>query len=144
VNRSGERRKTSRSKPQSPPSPESPILDSVSESLSRTARQARANSSKPPSHEPDAFKQRPSPVSKVSSLSRTYLPKETTGDPERVERWRTEVIPKKRSFKDFAREFARRKSSSNVPTPNSTPNKRLCTKPKVSPAQFEPETQGWS
>jgi hypothetical protein len=31
-----------------------------------------------------------------------------------------------------------------VPTPNSTPNKRLCTKPKVSPAQFEPETQGWS
>lgn len=144
VNRSAERRKTSSSKPQSPPSPASPILDSVSESLPKTARQARANSSRPPSREPDAFKQRSSPVSKVSSLSRTNLPKETTGDPERVERWRTEVVPKKRSFKDFAREFARRKSSSNASTPNSTPNKRLCTKPKVSPAQFEPETQGWS
>jgi hypothetical protein len=126
-------------------SPASPILGSVNKSSSRPPR---ANSSRPSSHEPDVFKQPSSPASKVSSLSRTNLPKQIIDDPEKVERWRTEVPPsvkRKASFQDW---ISRRKSagalSSNVSTPSSTPNKRLCTKPaKVTPERFEPQTQGW-
>jgi hypothetical protein len=149
-----EQRKTSSSKARSRTSPPSPILGSPNK-FARPIQLARANTSRPPLDRPDVVKLLSSSASKVSSFSRTNLPKETIDDPEKVERWRTEVltaIKRKPSFKEWAdhnkdqiqRKRSARALSSKVSTPNSTPNKRFCTKPaKVTPERFELETQGW-
>jgi hypothetical protein len=132
-------------------SPASPILGTGEKSSGFLEQQRAPKSTTSVFRESDIFKTSLLPLSK-----RTPLQKVAVNKDERVKEWvdnqTTEQPSLKRkasslSFKDRCKILAakRRRSSllSNASTPNSTPQRRICTKPAESTSIEEPITQNW-
>jgi hypothetical protein len=118
-------------------SPASPILGTGEKSAGFLKPQRAPKSTKSVSRESDIFKISSLPLSKITPLQKAAVNKD-----ERVKEWvddqTTEQPSLKRkasslSFKDRCKMLAakRRRSTllSNASTPNSTPQRRICTKP---------------
>jgi hypothetical protein len=132
-------------------SPASPILGTLEKSSGLLKPQRGPESTKSVSHESHSFKKSSLPLSKMTPLQKAGLNRD-----ERVKEWvedqTTEQPSLKRkasslSFKDRCEMLAakRRRSNlvSNVSIPNSTPQRRICTKPAGATPVEEPMTQKW-
>jgi hypothetical protein len=131
-------------------SPASPILGTGEKSSGFLKPQRAPKSTKSGSRESDIFKISSLPLSKITPLQNVAVNKD-----ERVKEWVDDQTMEQPSLKRKASSLSftdrckmlaakRRRSSllSNASTPNSTPQRRICTKPAGTSVE-EPMTQKW-